>query len=370
MSDPQCQTPADQELKPLRDRIDALDEAILAALNERAQLAQQIGLLKAKADAPVMRPEREAQVIDRLKALSQGPLGQDAITQIFREVMSACRALEHRIRIAYLGPEGTFSEQAVWSHFGRSVDAVPVDSIDEVFRMAEVGGVEFGLVPVENSTEGSVTRTLDLLLQTPLHISGEVSLPIHHYLLSNCAALSDVKEVVAHPQALAQCQHWLRANLPGVPTRAVSSNAEGARLAASEAGVAAIAGIAAKDRYVLNALADGIQDQTHNRTRFLVIGNVKPGPSGRDLTSLILAVPNKPGAVYRMLEPLDQHGVSMTRFESRPARTGRWEYYFYIDVQGHSADANMSAALTALQTNASFYKHLGSYPSVSFETKP
>lgn len=370
----QWQTPADEQIKPLRDRIDALDDSILAALNERAQLAQQIGLLKANADAPIMRPEREAQVIDRLAALSkasQGLLAGDAIAQIFREVMSACRALEHRVRIAYLGPEGTFSEQAVWSHFGRSVDVVAVESIDEVFRVVESGGAEFGVVPVENSTEGSVSRTLDLLLQTPLQISGEVSLPIHHCLLTGFAGgdLSQIKEVAAHPQALAQCQQWLRANLPSVPTLAVSSNAEGARLAATQAGmaarIAAIAGIAAKDRYGLSVLAEGIQDQTHNRTRFLVVGNVKPGPSGRDLTSIVLAVPNQAGAVYRMLEPLDRHGVSMTRFESRPARTGRWEYYFYIDMQGHPADASVAAALAELQASAVFFKHLGSYPSVS-----
>ena len=357
----------DAELKPLRDGIDAIDLQILNLLNQRAGLAQKIGHLKAQNEAPVMRPEREAQVVARLQANNTGPIGNAEIAQVFREVMSACRALEHRIRVAFLGPVGTFSEQAVWSHFGRSISPIAVDSIDDVFRSVEVGAAEFGVVPVENSTEGSVSRTLDLMLQTRLHISGEVSLAIHHNLLTLASSKEHIREVCAHPQALAQCKHWLQTQLPGVPTRAVSSNAEGARLASTDANLAAIAGKAASDVYQLPALFEHIQDESHNRTRFLVIGQLQPGPSGRDLTSVVMSVANKPGAVHSMLEPLARHGVSMTRFESRPARNGRWEYVFYVDVQGHCSEAPVKAALDELKANAVFFKQLGSYPSVSLE---
>ncbi len=367
--DPAWQPPADTDLKPLRDGIDQIDHQILTLLNERAKLAQHIGHLKAQNDAPVMRPEREAQVVARLQSLNQGPIGNPEIAQVFREIMSACRALEHKLQVAYLGPVGTYSEQAVWSHFGKSIQSIPVDSIDEVFRTVEVGAAQFGVVPVENSTEGSVTRTLDLLLQTRLHISGEISLPIHHSLLTHAVDKSLIREVCAHPQALAQCKHWLQVNLPGVPTRAVSSNAEGARLAVADRGLAAIAGSAARDYYELPALYEHIQDDSNNRTRFLVIGTLQPGASGKDLTSVVLSVPNKPGAVYSMLEPLARHGVSMTRFESRPARNGRWEYVFYMDVQGYCTDTPVKAALDELRANAVFFKQLGSYPSVSVESQ-
>jgi chorismate mutase/prephenate dehydratase len=352
----------DSDLTPLRNQIDAIDSQLLRLLNERADLAQRIGHVKAKTDAPVMRPEREAQVVARLLSESQGPLPQASIVQLFREVMSACRALERRVAVAYLGPEGTYSEQAVWSHFGRFVKAMPESTLDEVLRNVETQSSDFCVLPVENSTEGSVTRTLDLLLQTTLSISGEVALPIHHQLLTNAATLSDVTEVCAHPQALAQCKAWLQAHLPQARQTPVSSNAEGALMAKSSFSVAAIAGQAARERYELPALAEHIQDDASNQTRFLVLGQLKPGPSGNDRTSLILALPNHPGAVYRMLEPLAVNGVSMTRFESRPARTGRWEYYFYIDLLGHQADPNVAKALTELEAQTSFFKCLGSYP--------
>ena len=367
-ADPQWQPPADADLKPLRDGIDAIDLQILALLNQRGELAQKIGHLKAKNDAPVMRPEREAQVIQRLQAHNAGPLHNAEIAQVFREIMSACRALEHKVSVAFLGPLGTYSEQAVWAHFGRSIEAIPVESIDEVFRAVEVGTAQFGVVPVENSTEGPVTRTLDLMSQSRLFISGEVSLPIHHNLLTKAAEPSAIREVCAHPQALAQCKHWLQTHLPGVPTRAVSSNAEGARLASQDASIAAIAGTAARDYYALDAMFEHIQDESSNRTRFLVVGELQPGASGRDVTSVVLSVANKPGAVHTMLEPLARHGVSMTRFESRPARNGRWEYVFYIDMQGHCSDSSVKAALEELKSGAAFFKQLGSYPSVSLES--
>lgn len=352
----------DGSLAPLRNQIDAIDSQLLKLLNERAGLAQRIGHLKAQADAPVMRPEREAQVVSRLLSENQGPLPTATVAQLFREVMSACRSLERRIGVAYLGPQGTYSEQAVWAHFGRCVDAVAEASLEEALRSVETGARDFCVLPIENTTEGSVAHTLDLLLSTGLTISGEVSLPIHHQLLTQAADLSAVTEVMAHPQALAQCRAWLQTHLPGVVQTAVSSNAEGARIAADRPTVAAIAGQAARERYGLTALAEHIQDDPANRTRFVVLGRLQPGPSGNDRTSLILALPNHPGAVYRMLEPLARHGVSMSRFESRPARTGRWEYYFYIDVLGHRSDTALVSALAELEAHTSFFRCLGSYP--------
>ncbi len=361
---PQAQnhTAVDGTLAPLRQQIDAIDSQMLRLLNERAELAQRIGHLKAQADAPVMRPEREAQVVARLLSENKGPLPADTVAQLFREVMSACRSLERRVSVAYLGPEGTFSEQAVWAHFGRCVNAQPETSLDDALRSVETGASDFCVLPIENTTEGSVSRTLDLLQATSLSISGEVSLPIHHQLLTQAAALKEVTEVLAHPQALAQCRAWLQAHLPGVTQTAVASNAEGARIATQRPTVAAIAGDAARERYALPALAEHIQDDPANRTRFVVLGRLQPGASGKDRTSLILALPNQPGAVYRMLEPLARHGVSMTRFESRPARTGRWEYYFYVDVQGHRSDPALTNALADLQAQTSYFKCLGSYP--------
>jgi chorismate mutase/prephenate dehydratase len=355
-------TAVDPSLAPMRQKIDAIDSQLLVLLNERAALAQAIGHVKAQTDAPVMRPEREAQVVARLLSENNGPLPPDAVVQLFREVMSACRSLERRVGVAYLGPQGTYSEQAVWSHFGRFVNALAATSLDEALRSVETGASDFCVLPIENSTEGSVSQTLDLLLQTPLVISGEVSLPIHHQLLTQATSLADVTEVLAHPQALAQCRDWLQRHLPGVRQSAVSSNAEGARLALAQPHAAAIAGQAAQEHYGLPALAQHIQDNAQNRTRFVVLGRLKPGPSGNDRTSLICALPNHPGAVHRMLEPLARHGVSMSRFESRPARTGRWEYYFYMDVLGHQTDAALQQSLAELEAHTSFYKCLGSYP--------
>lgn len=352
----------DGSLAPLRQQIDAIDSQMLRMLNERAGLAQRIGHLKAQADAPIMRPEREAQVVARLLSENKGPLPAETVAQLFREVMSACRSLERRVSVAYLGPEGTFTEQAVWAHFGRCVNAQPETSLDDALRSVETGASDFCVLPIENTTEGSVSRTLDLLQTTSLSISGEVSLPIHHQLLTQAGSLKAITEVLAHPQALAQCRGWLQAHLPGVQQTAVSSNAEGARLATQRPSAAAIAGEAARERYALPALAEHIQDDPANRTRFVVLGRLQPGPSGNDRTSLILALPNQPGAVYRMLEPLARHGVSMSRFESRPARTGRWEYYFYVDVLGHRSDAALIAALSDLESQTSYFKCLGSYP--------
>ena len=352
----------EQRLAPLREKIDALDAQILDLLSQRAKAAQEVGHIKGDFATPVFRPERERQVIAKLQEINQGPLLSDGIAAIWREVMSACRALEARQTIAYLGPVGTFSEQAAQNYFGHSIAGLPCNSIDEVFKAVEKGAAQFGVVPVENSSEGAISRTLDLLLDSPMHISGEVVLPIHHHLLSKSGKLDDVTTVCAHAQALAQCQQWLSQYAPHLKRQAVSSNAEAARLAASDPTLAAIAGDPAQLVYGLQVISAQVQDDVHNRTRFVVIGSYECQPTGKDQTSLVLSVDNQPGAVHRLLAPLAKHGVSMNRFESRPARKGTWEYHFYIDIAGHATDAKVVKALEELKEIAAFYKNLGSYP--------
>lgn len=353
---------SEDKLKPLRDRIDAIDAQLLSLLNQRATVAQEVGHVKAETQAPVFRPEREAQVLARVANSNPGPLPSADLQGIFREIMSACRALEKRVNVAFLGPAGTYSEQAVWQQFGHAVQGLPCVSIDEVFRSVEAGTADFGVVPVENSTEGTINRTLDLLLQTSLTINGEVALPVHHSLMSKSGKMDGVDRICAHSQSLAQCQAWLNQHYPDIERQAVASNGEAARLASENANVAAIAGEMAAKRYGIAIAHANIQDDPHNRTRFFVIGRLQPGPCGRDQTSLVLSVPNKPGAVYELLAPLAAHQVSMTRFESRPARTGGWDYYFYVDVEGHVQEAKVASALAVLQTQAAFFKVLGSYP--------
>ena len=353
---------SDDKLKPLRDQIDSIDAQLLALLNQRARVAQEVGHVKAETNAPVFRPEREAQVLSRIAENNPGPLASTDLQAIFREVMSACRALEKRVTVAYLGPAGTYSEQAVWKQFGQAVEGLPCVSIDEIFRSVEAGTAEFGVVPVENSTEGTINRTLDLLMRTTLTISGEVALPVHHSLMTQSGSMDGIKRICAHSQALAQCQAWLNAHYPSLERRAVASNGEAARMASEDPSVAAIAGDMAAKRYSLAIAHAHIQDDPHNRTRFFVIGTLRPGPCSRDQTSLVLSVPNKAGAVYELLAPLARHGVSMTRFESRPARTGRWEYFFFVDVDGHALDERVAKALAELQAQAAFFKVLGSYP--------
>ena len=349
-------------LKPLRERIDVIDAQLIALLNQRAAVALEVGEVKKHFNAPVFRPEREMQVIQRLQDMSNGPLAHDHISAIWREIMAASRALEQTLRAAFLGPVGTYSEQAMFEYFGHSIEGLPCPSIDEVFRSVEAGAAEFGVVPVENSAEGAVSRTLDLLLQTSLTIGGELALPIHHNLLTASGTLDGVTRVCAHPQALAQCQRWLTANAPHLERQAVSSNAEAARMASEDPTVAAIAGESAANRYHLHIVRTHIQDDPHNRTRFVMIGKEPTGASGYDQTSLIVSVANEPGAMFKLLEPLAKHSVSMTRFESRPARVGTWEYYFYIDIEGHRDDPAVAAALSELGKKAAFLKILGSYP--------
>ena len=349
-----------EKLKQCRDQIDRIDNEMLQLLNQRAALAQQIGHLKD--NGVVLRPEREAQVLQRLQANNVGPLSNDAIAALFTEVMSQCRALESPLAVAYLGPEGTFTEAAALKRFGSAVQGQSCATIDDVFRSVETGSVHYGMVPVENSTEGAVGRTLDLLMQSNLQICGEVMLPIHQCLLAQGCELSAIKTVYSHPQSLGQCQGWLNVHLPHAARVPASSNAEAARLAAENPHSAAIAGSQAAAHFGLTVCVENIEDDAKNTTRFLVLGKQQVSPSGRDKTSLVLSAANRPGAVHELLAPLSKHGVSMTKFESRPARAGLWEYVFYMDVEGHQADPKVAVALAELKKAAAFMKILGSYP--------
>ena len=354
------------DLLALRQKIDAMDRQLLVLLNQRAALALEVGEIKKGEGSVVFRPEREAQVIDGLKSGNNGPLLNESVAPIWREIMSACRALETPTRVAYLGPAGTFSEEAALGFFGSSIVRVPCASIDEVMHAATAGAADFGVVPVENSTEGVVARSLDLFLTTPLFIIGETSLVVRHNLLRLGESLAGIDAVCAHPQALAQCHRWLSHHLPDVERRPVASNAEGARLAGADAKLAAIASQRAAAEYGLHVVTPAIQDDAHNRTRFAIVTHPQhhpaPKASGHDCTSLVVSVTNRPGAVHDMLVPLKDHGVSMSRFESRPARSGQWEYYFYVDIEGHPDEPRVEAALKELRSVCAFFKVLGTYP--------
>ena len=347
-------------LKQLRERIDALDLEILKLVSERASAAHAIG--KLKGDGTVYRPEREAQVLRRLAERNPGPLHDKAVTHLFTEVISACRALEDAFSVASLGPKGTFSEEAAVKHFGAQAPVLLCPSIDEVFRSVESGSIGYGVVPVENSTEGAVGRTLDLLLSTPLKICGEVLLPVHQNLLSTGNDISALKRIFSHAQSLAQCNRWLAQNCPRAERMPVASNAEAARLAREDAESAAIAGRSAADYYGLPVLAGNIEDEPNNTTRFVVISHQDVPPSGKDKTSLVMSTRNVPGAIHELLTPLAKNGVSMTRLESRPSRTGLWEYVFFVDMEGHQSDENVARALKGMSELAAFLKILGSYP--------
>jgi chorismate mutase/prephenate dehydratase len=350
-----------KDLAELRVQIDALDERLLGLLNERARLAHAVG--KLKQGNKVYRPEREAQVLRRMLEKNAGPLGKEALARVYAEIISACRALEQPLAVSYLGPAGTFSEMAVMKIFGGAVRAQPCGSIDEVFRQAETGGVNYGVVPVENSSEGAIGRTHDLLLSTPLRICAETVLRVRQNLMSKSGSLKKVVRVYSHPQSLAQCNQWLERKLPEAERIPVASNSEAARLAAHEPGGAAIAGNIAVQRHGLKLVAANIEDDPNNTTRFLVLGDHDAAPSGKDLTSIVMSAPNRPGAVHALLTPIARHGVSMSRLESRPARTGRWEYMFYVDVQGHRQEPKVAKALAELEQLAPFLKILGSYPA-------
>jgi chorismate mutase/prephenate dehydratase len=350
----------DEALRLHRDAIDAIDDAVLRLLSERGRHAKEIGHIKSS--AAIWRPEREVQILDRVIAANEGPLPNETITALYRQIMSACRALEKELAVSYLGPAGTFSELAVFRQFGNFTRAIPCATLDEALRQVEAGACDYAVLPIENSTEGAVGRTHDLMIDTTLSICAEIQLRIQQNLLSVESEIEKIEKVFSHPQSLAQCSRWLSLNLPHVTQVPVSSNAEAARLAAETPSAAAIAGETAAQHYHLNVLRSHIEDMPNNTTRFWALGVNKPNPTGHDLTSMVLAAPNVAGAIYHLLEPFTKNGVSMTRLESRPSRSGMWEYFFFIDVEGHQKDPAVSAALAELKKVAPFVKVLGSYP--------
>lgn len=355
------------DLKVFRDRIDGIDARIHELLNERARCAQEVGASKIAQGlhtADFYRPEREAQVLRRAVERNDGPLRNEEIVRLFREIMSACLAQEEPLKVAFLGPEGTFSQQAVLKHFGHSVRALPLAGIGEVFAEVQAGHADFGIVPIENSTEGTVNNTLDMFLTSPLKICGEVELRIHQHLMGKMTGLQSIMRVCSHQQSLAQCRQWLDEHLPGVERLPASSNAEAARRARDEDGTAAIAGQTAAEVYGLNVLAPQIEDRPDNATRFLVIGRKLFDASGHDKTTLLFSAGDtqSPGTLHRLLEPLARNKISMTRIESRPSRKHKWDYVFFIDVQGHANESPLKQALEDLKKQASLFRVLGSYP--------
>jgi len=363
-----------EDLKQLRDQIDSLDQQIQNLLNQRAQCAQNVAEVKlAEAGGEEVlfyRPEREAAVLRKVMDRNNGPLGNEEMARLFREVMSACLALEQPLKIAFLGPEGTFTQSAALKHFGHSVKTIPFSSIDGVFREVDADSCHYGVVPVENSTEGVISHTLDMLIESPLKICGEVSLRIHQYLMSKHDSVDTIKKVYSHQQSLAQCREWLDSQLPGVERIPVNSNAEAARLASIEEGAAAIASNAAAEIYNLSLLANKIEDEPDNTTRFIILGKQDVGsssdnsdvPDSLDKTSIMVTSANESGALYQLLKPIAENDLSMTRIESRPAKSGLWQYLFFIDIDGHISNPAVAKALAEINNKASLMKILGSYP--------
>ncbi|MEI8298270.1 MAG: prephenate dehydratase [Pseudomonadota bacterium] len=352
-------------LAKIRAEIDAIDQQLQTLISRRARVAQTVGVSKrAAGTADFYRPEREAAVLQAVIERNQGPLSDEEMVRLFREIMSACLAQQEPLKIAFLGPEGTFTQQAVFKHFGHSVRALPLPAIDEVFREVEAGVADYGVVPIENSTEGTVSHTADMFLLSPLKICGEVELRVHQHLLGRMESLQRIERICSHQQSLAQCRGWLAENLAGVERIAVSSNAEAARRARDEAGTAAIAGSAAAEVYGLSVLVPEIEDRPDNTTRFLIVGRKLLEPSGRDRTTLLLSAPDTlgSGALLKLLVPFAEHGISMSRVESRPSRRKKWDYVFFVDIEGHAEDAAVALALAKVRKVASLVKILGSYP--------
>jgi chorismate mutase/prephenate dehydratase len=356
-------------LKAARERIDALDAEIQARISERARVAEQVREIKREAGdlTDHYRPAREAQVLRRAMERNRemgGPLPDDVMARIMREIMSACLALETPLSVSYLGPEGTYTQAAVYKHFGHQVSTRVAHAIDDIFRDVEAGTAAYGVVPVENSTEGVVSSTLDLLALTPLSICGEVWLPVHHHLLSCYPRAEDIDVIYSHPQSLAQCRRWLDANLPGVPREPVASNGAAARKVKETGRGAAIASAAAGELYELNTLAANIEDDPNNTTRFLIIGRQNPEATGADRTSLVLGAPQggEPGALFRLLEPFALANVNLSKIESRPSRRAAWDYNFFLDLEGHQQDPGVAEAIELVRSRSAFFRVLGSYP--------
>jgi len=360
-------TDEETRLGELRERIDSIDDELLRLMSERAECAHTVAEVKQKAhpDEAVAfyRPEREARILRRIKEKNPGPLTDEEMARLFREVMSACLALEKPMTIAFLGPEGTFTQAAALKHFGHSVLSTPLAAIDDVFREVASGNAEYGVVPVENSTEGMINHTLDMFMSSPLKICGEVELRIHHHvLLPLDADMASVTRVYSHQQSFAQCRKWLDSHWPTLERITVSSNAEAARLASEEEGAAAIAGDMAASLYGLEIRHSNIEDRPDNTTRFLIVGTEEVPVSGEDKTSILVSMRNRPGALYELLEPFQRHGIDLTRLETRPSPGETWAYVFYIDFRGHRDDDVIRSVLSEVESQCAEMKHLGSYP--------
>ena len=351
-------------LSELRDKIDAIDEQILQLINQRASYAVEVAKTKIAQgeQGTFYRPDRESLVLRRIRGLNQGPLSDHTAVFFFRELMSACLALEKPMDIAFLGPEGTFTQQAAYKHFGHAVKTIPVTTINEIFSAVESGYCQFGVVPVENSTEGVINFTLDRFLTSPLKICGEVEVRVHQNLMGKAANLTEITEVFSHQQSLAQCRLWLDKHLPLARLTAVDSNAEAARLASVNKQSAAIAGVVAAEVYNLTIFEKNIEDESNNTTRFIIIGQQSPTPTGNDKTSLVVSTGNQPGALHKILEPFAKFGIGMTNIDSRPSRQGLWDYFFFIDIEGHSEDKGVAQALERVKDSVNMFRLLGSYP--------
>lgn len=350
------------EISDLRKRIDAIDRQIVEMLNERAECALEIGNMKNKGDKSIFAPERERQVLSGVLRNNKGPLSDKAVSAVFREVISACRALEKPISVSYFGLPGSYTHIASILKFGESTEFVSQNTIPDVFNAVERKDTNYGVVPVENSTEGIVSHTLDMFLLSDLRICAEIYAPISHNLLSCGSDLSQIKRVYSMPQAIAQCRNWLASNLPGVEVLEVSSTTKGAKMCEGYPTSAAIASSLAAKEYNLNIVAEGIEDNPHNKTRFLVVGYSKPEPSGKDKTSVVFSVPHKAGSLYHALTVFDSEGVNLTMIESRPTKQMPWEYIFFVDFQGHEREEPVQRALARLGEMAMFVRVLGSYP--------
>ena len=353
-------------LEDVRREIDEVDKHIQELISERARLAQKVGVTKGKLAGAVdyYRPEREAEVLRQVLERNKGPLRDEEILRLFREIMSACLAQQEPLKVGFLGPEGTFTQSAVLKHFGHSVRAIPFATIDEVFQEVQAGTADFGVVPIENSTEGTVNNTLDMFISSPLKISGEIELKIQQHLLGRMESLEDIERICAHQQSIAQCRGWLREYLPHVDLIGMSSNAAGARRARDEQGTAAIGGEAAADVYGLNTLVANIEDSADNATRFLVVGRELLSASGDDKTTILVSASHTSGAgvLHSLLQPLAKYGISMTRIESRPSRRQNWDYVFFIDLDGHAEESPVREALAELKAESSLFRVLGAYP--------
>jgi chorismate mutase / prephenate dehydratase len=358
------------KLPELRQAIDALDDELLKLLNERARLVKEVGTLKAQLKQPFYVPERERQILERLQQANAGPFPTEALRPVFSEIISACLSLEHPLRVAFLGPEATFTHMAARSRFGLSARYVPAATVAGVFTEVEKGVADLGVVPIENSTEGVVNSTLDVLIDSELCITAEIATTVSHCLLTRAGTLEGVQKIYSHPQALAQCRQWLSANLPNVAQIEVASTALAARLTRDDPVAAAVASELAGQLYDLKIARNKIEDEVRNVTRFLVVGREPAPPTGRDKTSILFSLKDEAGVLFKVLQPLADAGLNLSRIESRPSRKKLWDYVFFIDVDGHASEPSVQGAIRALEERCQFVKMLGSYPRAGMPEEP